>query len=85
MMLININIAWPKKRREIRDRQADTNKKAADRNLRDSRSSRRLQFLDKSFNRVSFVFLLPFHRESFYVTGTHLLDDGTVNPKALSS
>ena len=24
MMLININIAWPKKRREIRDRQADT-------------------------------------------------------------
>ena len=22
MMLININIAWPKKRREIRDRQA---------------------------------------------------------------
>ena len=33
MMLININIAWPKKRREIRDRQADTNKKAADRNL----------------------------------------------------
>ena len=22
----------------------------------------------------------PSHRESFYVTGTHLLDDGTVNP-----
>ena len=55
MMLININIAWPKKRREIRDRQADTNKKAADRNLRDSRSSRRLQFLDKSLGEDSIL------------------------------
>ena len=27
-----------------------------------------------------FLSLSPFHRESFYVTGTHLLDDGTVNP-----
>ena len=31
-------------------------------------------------NSGSLLPLWPFHRESFYVTGTHLLDDGTVNP-----
>ena len=40
----------------------------------------RLSSLLERLLRDKLVKEIPFHRESFYVTGTHLLDDGTVNP-----